>query len=155
MKLKTKREIGKISYDLRGQGSQIVTVNGAFDLFHVGHLEILEQAKKQGDYLIVGLNSDSSVKSYKGQNRPIVSEKNRVRLLSALECVDYVTIFDEPEIAVPLIRLVRPLVHVNGAEYGENCVESTVLREIGARLYLVDKYRDFSTSNLIKKIKEL
>ena len=124
-------------------------------MFHVGHLEILEQAKKQGDYLIVGLNSDTSVKSYKGPTRPIVSEEDRARLLSALECVDYVVMFDESEIAVPLIRLVRPEVHVNGAEYGENCVESSVLREVGARLYLVDKYKDFSTSNLIKKIKEL
>ena len=96
-KLKSINEIGEIAENLKGNGKKIVTINGAFDILHVGHLEILENAKKQGDILIVGLNSDRSVKANKGNTRPINNENDRAKMLSALEFVDYVTIFNEKD----------------------------------------------------------
>jgi len=155
MKIKTISEIKKIVYGLKEQRKKIVGVTGTFDLFHEGHLEILLQAKAQGDYLIVGLNSDKSVGLYKGNNRPIIKEKSRARILSALECVDSVVLFDELEISIPLVNLIKPDVYVEGSEYGENCIAAETLKKFGGRIYLVDKFKDISTSGLIKKIKSL
>lgn len=150
--ISSREELKRICESLRKKGKKIVTCNGSFDLFHRGHLYILEEAKKQGDVLVVGLNSDSSIQQYKSKDRPVISQEVRADMLAALECVDYVIIMDEPEIAVPLVKLVRPNVHVNGANYRENCVEAEAVKEAGARLHLVPMYKDFSTTNLIKKI---
>ncbi len=155
MKIKTHSEIEERICDLKEQGKKIVGVTGTFDLFHEGHLEILIQAKTQGDYLVVGLNSDKSVELYKGNGRPIIKEKSRARILSALECVDYVVLFDTLEISIPLVNLIKPDVYVEGSEYGENCIAAEALKKCGGRLYLVDKFEDISTSGLIKKIKRL
>ena len=96
-KIKTREEIIQIVEQLRKEGKKIATINGSFDLLHAGHLDILEEAAKQGDILIVGLNSDKSVKSYKGENRPIISEEHRARMLANLHLVDYITLFDEKQ----------------------------------------------------------
>jgi len=154
-KIISREKLKEISSFLKKSNKKIVTINGSFDLLHPGHLKILEEAKSQGDILIVGLNSDLSIKSYKGEKRPIISEKNRAKMLSALECVDYITLFDEPEISIPLIEIVKPSIHVNGTEYGENCVEAEKIKEINAKLHLVDRAKDFSTTDLIRKIREL
>ena len=157
-KLKTKKEIQKISETLRKEGKRIVTANGSFDLFHAGHVRFLKKAKEQGDILIIGLNSDKSVKANKGPLRPIIPEAFRAELLDAIQYIDYIVILDEPEIGVPLIRLVRPNVHCNGAEYGKNCAEAPVLKKIDSRLHLIKKIRDgegeISTSRILKKINE-
>lgn len=142
--------IGKID-EIKCQGKTLATLNGSFDLMHAGHLEILYQASKQADILIVGLNSDESIKKYKSPKRPIVALQYRLELMAALEMVDYVTWFEETD-PRELLKKIRPHVHVNGAEYGENCIESDVLKEIGTRLHLVDRIPGLATSEIIEKV---
>ncbi|MFH0979314.1 MAG: adenylyltransferase/cytidyltransferase family protein [Candidatus Woesearchaeota archaeon] len=160
-KLKSRREIMRLVPALKAQGKKIVTINGSFDLLHVGHIRLLQEAKKQGDVLIVGLNSDSSVRKWKKRmnykdwaKRPLNPQAYRREMLSALECVDYVTIFNEPT-CFKFIASVRPDVHVNGSDYGKNCIESATVKRIGARLHIVELHKGFSTSSLIKKILEV
>lgn len=144
-------DLAPLGAALRAGGKRIVTVNGSFDLLHAGHLHILREAKHQGDVLVVGLNSDASVRTNKGPKRPIVPEAQRAEMLLAIRYVDYVHVFDE---AVPMafIAAVRPDVHVNGAEYGEDCVEAAVVRDVGARLHLVERIDGLSTSDVIGRI---
>jgi D-beta-D-heptose 7-phosphate kinase / D-beta-D-heptose 1-phosphate adenosyltransferase len=142
----------ELSVSLKGQGKRVVTINGSFDLFHAGHLYILQQAREQGDVLIVGLNSDASVKRYKGPDRPLVTETERADLLLGLRCVDYVHIFDEAD-PIAFLEAVRPDVHVNGAEYGEDCIEAPTVKEHGGRIHLVGRIGGLSTSGLLEKIR--
>ncbi len=151
-KIKTINEIKKIAEKLKKEGKKIVTTNGSFDIIHIGHVKFLQEAKKQGDILIVGLNSDVSVKKYKSKDRPIIPQEYRAEMLAAFECVDYVVIMDEAEIAVPLVNAVKPNIHANGAEYGENCIEAEAVKKNGGKLYLIKNFQGFSTTNLIKKI---
>lgn len=138
----------------RRDKKQLATLNGSFDLLHAGHLEILYAAAAQGDILLVAINSDVSVKSYKGPTRPIIPLNFRMELLTALSCVDYVTWFDEADPRA-LLALLQPDVHVNGEEYGENCIESTVVREGGGRLHLVPRIEGLATSDIIRTIRAL
>ncbi len=133
------------------EGKKIVTLNGSFDLMHAGHLYIIYEAKKQGDILIVGLNTDSSIQRYKSPDRPLIPLKYRLELMSALEFVDYVTWFDETD-PRELLKKIRPHVHVNGAEYGNQCIEAETVKAIGAKLHLVDRIPGLATSDIIKKI---
>jgi D-beta-D-heptose 7-phosphate kinase/D-beta-D-heptose 1-phosphate adenosyltransferase len=144
--------LGQLAATLRSRGKRVVTVNGSFDLLHAGHLHILNEARQQGDVLIVGLNSDASVKQYKGPTRPIVPDTQRAQMLLSLRVVDYVHIFDESD-PTAFIAAVGPDVHVNGAEYGEHCVESEVVRRGGGRLHLVDRLPDLSTSGLVDALR--
>ena len=153
MKIKTREEISKISEDLKKKGKVIVSCNGSFDLLHIGHVKFLQEAKKQGDVLIVGLNSDSSIKSYKSSDRPIIGEKYRGEMVSAFECVDYVTIYDEKD-SLAFVESVKPNVHVNGAEYGMDCIEAHLVKKYGGKIHLVPKFEGFSTTELISKIKK-
>jgi D-beta-D-heptose 7-phosphate kinase/D-beta-D-heptose 1-phosphate adenosyltransferase len=137
---------------LRARGKRIVTVNGSFDVLHAGHLYILNQARQQGDVLIVGLNSDESVRSYKGPSRPLVPQRQRAEMLLALRTVDFVHIFDERD-PVAFLSELHPDVHVNGVEYGEYCVERDVVIRNGGRLHLVDRIPDLSTSAIIGQLK--
>jgi len=152
-KIKSEQEIIKIADKLRQNGKKIVTTNGSFDIFHYGHVKLFEEAKKQGDILIVGINSDKSVREYKGPDRPINPEKARAGVIAALESVDYVFIFDD---AIPnrWLLKIKPFVHCNSSEYGENCVESPALKEIGARLHLINRDPDdnLSTTDIIQKM---
>ena len=136
----------------RRNGKKIVTCNGSFDLFHCGHLLFLEYAKSQGDILVVGLNSDISIKEYKSENRPIVPEKERSQIIAALEIVDYVYIFDET-VPMPFIEIVKPDFHANGAEYGADCIEAETVKKYGGEIYLVPRIDGLSTTQLIQKIK--
>jgi len=146
-----REELSGLAETLRALGKRIVTVNGTFDVLHAGHLHILKEAKQQGDVLVVGLNSDASVRANKGPKRPVVPQAQRADMLLALRYVDYVHIFDEP-VPMVFIAAVRPDVHVNGAEYGEDCIESGVVREVGARLHLVPRIDGLSTSALIERL---
>lgn len=137
--------------ELKVQGKKIVTLNGAFDILHVGHLKILEEAKKQGDALIVGLNSDASVKMNKGSGRPMNNEQDRATMLGALEYVDYVVIFNEKDPRA-LLSTIKPDVHVNGSDYGEQCIEAEVVKENGGRIHVVKLIDGYSTTKLIQKI---
>lgn len=150
-KIKKESELIKISNKFRDKGKTIVTTNGSFDIFHYGHIKLFNEAKKQGDILIVGINSDNSVKAYKDPNRPINPEIARAEVVAALEMVDYVFLFDD---LIPnrWLETIKPQVHCNSSEYGKNCVEKPVLDKIGARLHLVERGEDgLSTTELIKK----
>jgi rfaE bifunctional protein nucleotidyltransferase chain/domain len=126
-----------------------VTVNGSFDILHNGHLHILNEARQRGDILIVGLNSDSSVKSYKGPTRPIVPERARAEMLLALRMVDYVHIFDESD-PIAFLKEIKPDIHVNGSEYGENCIESETVKRGGGEIYIVSRIPGLSTSRIVE-----
>jgi D-beta-D-heptose 7-phosphate kinase / D-beta-D-heptose 1-phosphate adenosyltransferase len=149
--LVSRGELAPLVAALRSSGKRIVTTNGSFDLLHAGHVHILREASRQGDTLIVGLNSDASVRSYKGPDRPFVSEAQRAELLLALRFVDYVHIFDEP-VPMPFLAEVRPDVHVNGAEYGEDCIEAPLVRRFGGRIHVIDRIDGLSTSQLVERI---
>lgn len=136
---------------LRKQNLTIATLNGSFDLLHAGHLYIISQAKMQADRLIVALNSDASIRQYKGPSRPIVPLNYRLEMMAALEFVDHVTWFEEAA-PLALIEQIRPDVHVNGAEYGSYCIEADTVKSVGARLHLVDRIPSLATSELIQKI---
>lgn len=140
--------------NLRQQGKTLATLNGSFDLLHAGHLFMIYEAAQQADCLLVALNSDASVRAYKGISRPIIPLNERIELLTALAFVDYVTWFEESDPRA-LLRIVRPDVHVNGAEYGTDCIEAAIVREIGARLHLVERLPGLATSTILAKIAEM
>ncbi len=140
--------------EIRSQKKTIATLNGSFDLLHAGHLYIIHQASLQADVLWVALNSDASIQKYKGMNRPIVSLKHRLEMMAALEFVDFVTWFEETDPCAFLSK-VAPDVHVNGAEYGLQCIESELVHSLGGRLHLVDRIASLSTSALVDRIRSL
>lgn len=121
-------------------------------MLHAGHLYILEQASLEADFLLVALNSDASIQKYKSSKRPIIPLKYRLEMMAALEFVDFVTWFEETDPRDFLLK-VRPDVHVNGAEYGSNCIEAEVVKQIGARLHLVDRIPGLATSEILEKIR--
>ncbi len=137
--------------ELRGLGKTIATLNGSFDLMHAGHLEMIYQASAQADVLILALNTDRSIKEYKSPLRPIITLEYRIRMMAALEMVDYVTWFDETNPCQILSRI-KPDVHVNGAEYGENCIEAETVRANGGKIHIVSLVPGLSTSEILKKI---
>ncbi|MBI5272997.1 MAG: adenylyltransferase/cytidyltransferase family protein [Chlamydiia bacterium] len=139
---------------LRARSLKIATLNGSFDVLHAGHLYILHEARKQGDVLIVALNSDDSIRKYKSPDRPIIALPYRLEMMAALECVDFVTWFEEAD-PCTILQKIRPDVHVNGAEYGDNCVEAECVKACGGRLHLVQRIPSLSTSNIVSKIKSL
>jgi len=151
-KILNKTQLAAACDSERQNGNKIVTCNGSFDLFHCGHLLFLEYAKRQGDILVVGLNSDISIKKYKSKNRPIVPEKERSQIIAALGIVDYVYIFDET-VPMPFIEVVKPDFHANGAEYGADCIEAETVKKYGGKIYLVPRIGGLSTTELIQKIK--
>jgi D-beta-D-heptose 7-phosphate kinase / D-beta-D-heptose 1-phosphate adenosyltransferase len=140
--------LAQLAATLRAKGKRIVTINGSFDILHNGHLYILNEARERGDVLIVGLNSDASVKAYKGSDRPIVSERHRAEMLLALRTVDYVHIFDEAD-PIAFLKEISPDVHVNGAEYGEHCIESETVRRGGGKIHIVNRIPGLSTSGRV------
>jgi D-glycero-beta-D-manno-heptose 1-phosphate adenylyltransferase len=139
--------------ELKGQGKTVATLNGSFDLMHAGHLEMIYQASQQADVLILALNTDRSIQQYKQPSRPIIPLEFRLKMMAALEMVDYVTWFDETD-PRQILALIKPDVHVNGAEYGENCIEAEVVRSFGGRIHIVSLVPGLSTSSIIKKIVE-
>lgn len=139
---------------LRRQPQIIVFTNGCFDLLHAGHVRYLEKARQQGDLLIVGLNSDRSLRKLKGPARPLISERQRAEVLAALACVSYVVIFSEPD-PYRLIELIRPDVLVKGADWAENeIVGSDLVRSYGGKIHRVDLVPRISTSEIIHRIVE-
>ena len=136
---------------IRQGGKTIATLNGSFDLMHAGHLEMIYQARQQADVLILALNTDRSIQQYKSRLRPIIPLEYRLQMVAALEWVDYVTWFEETD-PRHILSKIRPNVHVNGAEYGENCVEAEVVKGCGGRIHIVQLVPGLSTSHIIKKI---
>lgn len=156
-KIVSLKQVKQSAAQLRSAGKKIVTVNGSFDLLHAGHLDMLEEAKQQGDVLIVGINSDASIKEKKGAARPIIGQAERAAMLAALACVDYVVIIDAPYDKVPsrLIEVVKPDIHANGAEYGQPAtwVEWPAMQAVGAQGHAVARRPGLATSELLQKIK--
>ncbi len=151
-KLLLRKDLDSLSFKLKKEGKKIVTLNGSFDLLHSGHLHILKEAKEQGDVLILGLNSDQSIKRYKGKFRPFISELERAKMLLSLIYVDYVHIFSEDN-PILFLQEVKPDIHVNGSEYGEKCIESKIVKKNNGKLFVVDLIPNLSTTNIVKKIK--
>lgn len=140
---------------VRDTGQVVVWTNGTFDLLHPGHVSSLQQSRALGDVLVVGLNSDRSVKAYKGPTRPILSELERAAMLAALECVDYVIIFDEDTPTESLAKL-QPDIHCKGAEYapphGRPVPERGVVEGYGGRIEYLPLVPGVSTTELLKRI---
>lgn len=152
IKLRTKEEIKEEVNHLRRlcPSIKIVTTNGSFDLMHSGHLYSLEKAHSYGDKLIVGLNSDESIKKYKSKDRPIIPEQERVKMLSALEVVDYVVVFNETD-PCDFLSYVKPNFHVK-SKSGFKGIETSVVEENGGKIILLEDIAGFSTTDIINKI---
>jgi D-beta-D-heptose 7-phosphate kinase/D-beta-D-heptose 1-phosphate adenosyltransferase len=137
---------------LRKNGRKLVFTNGCFDILHTGHVDYLNFARKQGDALVIGLNSDSSVRGSKGPNRPIVPQADRAKVLAALECVDYVVIFNEGEPA-PLVAEIIPDVLVKGKDWAHYVSGRDTVEKHGGKVVLAKLTKGRSTTDLVKKIR--
>jgi len=138
----------------RAAGQTIVFANGAFDLLHVGHVRYLEAARREGDWLLVAVNSDRSVRAGKGAGRPILAEGERAEIVSALECVDAVVVFDE-ETPAALLAELKPDIHAKGTDYTpESVPEREVVASYGGRTAIVGDPKGHATSDLIDKIRK-
>lgn len=145
-------DIRELASGLLSSGKKIVFTNGCFDLIHVGHTRYLTEAAKLGDVLVVGLNSDDSVKKIKGGGRPLIPESERAEVLASLSCVDYVVVFDEDR-PDELIREIRPDYHVKGGDYSmEEIPEKDLVESLGGKVVLIPEIEGRSTSKIIEKI---
>ena len=150
--LLSQRDIQKKVKQLQENGKKVVFTNGVFDILHVGHLTYLEEARELGDVLIVGVNSDRSVKTNKGDKRPINHEKNRAEMLLGLKFVDFTVIFDEktPE---NLLDLLKPDIHVKGGDYKkEDLPETEIVEKNGGEVKILSFVDNISTTEIINKI---
>ena len=130
----------------------IVATNGCFDILHIGHIRSLQKAKSLGNVLVVGLNSDESVKKIKGATRPINNENYRAEMLAALSCIDIVTIFKE-ETAEKFLEVLKPNIYVKGEDYDlENIPESKVVKNLGGKIIQIPNVAGYSTTALINKL---
>ncbi len=154
-KIYSREELKKKIDRLRKAGKKIVFTNGCFDILHVGHTRYLEGAKKQGDVLVLGLNSDDSVRSLKGTKRPLTPENERADIVAALESVDYVTIF--PELTpLELIEYLKPDVLVKGGDWKEEqVVGRKSVEKWGGRIIIIPEIKGSSTTNIVEKIIEV
>ena len=151
-KIQDLRRLKKLILILKARRKKIVFTNGCFDLLHWGHVKYLQDAKKKGDILVVGINSDSSVKRIKEEKRPVVNEKDRLRLVASLESVDYVVLFKE-DTPLKIIKFIKPDVLVKGADWNKNnIVGRDIILSYGGRVSTIKFVKGYSTSNLIKKI---
>jgi len=137
----------------RKEGRVVVFTNGCFDVLHAGHAQYLEQARALGDVLVVGVNSDASVRRLKGPSRPYQSQEDRARLLAALEAVGHVVVFDE-DTPVETLALLRPDIHVKGGDYApESLPEGQVVRSYGGAVRILDFLPGRSTTSLVGRIR--
>ena len=154
-KLRTLKEIRRIAGQLKKKKKKIVFTNGCFDVLHLGHIKYLEKCKRLGDVLIVGLNSDGSVRKIKGKKRPITGQGERAVIISALESVDYVTIFGEATPA-ELIRKLTPHILAKGGDWRRgDIVGSAYVKKTGGRVVTIPFVKGYSTTNIIRKIRKL
>jgi D-glycero-beta-D-manno-heptose 1-phosphate adenylyltransferase len=143
-------DVAKFARDAQAEGKTVVTTNGSFDLFHEGHEFLLSEAKKLGDVLIVGVNSDASVRGYKGPDRPIDPEQKRAE--NVARYADAVFIFDDAD-PREWLKMMKPNIHANAETYGEDCIEAPVLKEIGATLALIPVLKELGSTT--EKLKHL
>ncbi len=151
-KLLTKESLKRTVETLRKKNKKIVTTNGVFDILHIGHIRYLKEAKKLGDILIVAINSDSSTKKLKGPKRPLNNEKDRAEALAALECVDYVSVFNE-ENPIKILEMIKPNIHAKGGDYNiSQIIEKDCIEKNKGKIVLIPKVEGYSTTDFIKKI---
>ena len=148
---KLKEEVDR----LKATGKKIVFTNGCFDILHVGHTRYLGEARKLGDVLVLALNSDSSVKTIKGEKRPLVPEAERAEVLASLRSVDYVTLFDE-ETPLRLIEFLRPDIIVKGGDWDEkNVVGRDSVGKWGGRVAIIPEVKGASTTGIVDRIRKI
>jgi D-beta-D-heptose 7-phosphate kinase/D-beta-D-heptose 1-phosphate adenosyltransferase len=148
-------EVAEMRAKWREQGRKVVWTNGVFDLLHAGHIRSLRDARALGDVLIVGINSDSSARKFKGASRPLMGQDDRAEVLSALEMVDYVVIFDESEPSAALSRL-QPDIHCKGEEYADGkrpVPERAVVEGYGGSIRFLPSHQGRSTTGLMERIR--
>jgi rfaE bifunctional protein nucleotidyltransferase chain/domain len=151
-KIIPRSEISALGARLRQEGRRVAFANGCFDLLHVGHVRYLQAARKQGDVLVVGVNSDRAVAALKGAGRPLLPAAGRAELVAALEPVDYVVIFDDAT-AESLLGDLRPHVHCKGTDYtAETVPEREVMRSLGGDIRIVGDSKTHSTRELLARI---
>jgi len=152
-KVKSPSEIVAIAAEARKKGLTVVFTNGCFDLLHRGHVHILRQARAAGDLLIVGLNSDRSVTAIKGMGRPVMAQTDRVELIAAMEMVDYVVVFDEPD-PYKLIDAIKPNVLAKGGDWKlEQVVGADIVERSGGRVAVIPYLEGSSTTEIIERIR--
>ena len=152
-KLKSLDGLAAIAAQAREIGKTVVFTNGCFDLLHRGHVHLLRQAKAAGDLLIVALNSDRSVKAIKGATRPVLPQIDRVELIAAMEMVDYVILFDEPD-PYQLIAAIKPNVLAKGGDWSaEKIIGADIVEQAGGRVEVIPYLKGFSTSEIIERIR--
>lgn len=152
-KVVSQKALKGLGASLRKRGKKIVFTNGTFDLLHLGHVTYLQKARACGDVLVIGVNSDASVKSYKGPKRPLNPEKDRLHVLAALSCVDHLVLFSEPT-PLNLIKILRPHVLVKGADWRKH--EIAGAREVeswGGKVVRIKLVAGRSTTRLLKLLK--
>lgn len=148
-----RKDVVSFLQDLRKDGKTVVTTNGCFDILHVGHVRYLQKTKTFADYSLVMLNSDKSVRSIKGPTRPVNNENDRAEILCALDCVDFVVLFDEDS-PQNLIAEIKPDVHTKGADYTvETLPEAKTILENGGRIEFISFVEGKSTTSIIEKMK--
>jgi D-beta-D-heptose 7-phosphate kinase/D-beta-D-heptose 1-phosphate adenosyltransferase len=151
-KVKTVRQLKPILARLRRRGERIVFTNGCFDLLHIGHLRYLQRARRHGDRLVVAINSDRSVRKIKGPPRPLLPQAERAEVLAALSCVDFVTVFDEPD-PLAVITALQPDVLIKGSDWSQNrIIGREVVERRGGRVRRVPLVKGISTTRLIERI---
>jgi len=144
--------IGRIERH-RASGERIVLANGCFDVLHVGHARYLEGARREGDILVVAVNSDASMRPLKGDGRPILAAEARAQLVAGLAAVTYVTVFDEPDV-IPLLEALRPDVHAKGTDYTVDTVpERETAGRLGVRIAIVGDAKRHSTRDLLARLR--
>ena len=148
-------DIEKFCEILHHSGKSIALTNGSFDLVHSGHVNYLNKAKKMADYLIVGVNSDKSVKQYKSDKRPIIPQNQRAFLIDNLKSVDYVVIFEETT-ADKLIEKVKPDFYIKGGDYTEETLpETATVKKFGGKIKFINMTEGCSTTNIINKVLDI
>jgi rfaE bifunctional protein nucleotidyltransferase chain/domain len=151
-KIKSREELVEIIKAHRASGRRVVLANGCFDLLHGGHISYLENSKAAGDILVVAVNSDASIKKLKGDKRPIYSQEERLKILEAIEYIDYIVIFDEPSVDA-LLRELRPDVHSKGTDYTRDKVpERQTAIELGIETYIAGAPKENATKDIIQLI---
>lgn len=151
-KIKTIQELGKISAKARKEGKVVVTTNGAFDLLHIGHIRNLAEAKSLGDILIVGINSDRSVRTHKDKFRPILPQTERAETLAELESVDYVFIFDDPT-PIRWIAIIKPNIHAKGADRKlAQMPERFAVKRAGGKIVRIPYSKNYSTTRIVDRL---
>ncbi|MBI4137966.1 MAG: D-glycero-beta-D-manno-heptose 1,7-bisphosphate 7-phosphatase [Candidatus Sungbacteria bacterium] len=152
-KIMTLTKLAYIAGRFKAEGKTVVAVNGSFDILHSGHVRSLREAKSRGDVLMVLVNSDESVRLYKGPSRHIVPQEERLEMLAALDTVDYVALFDEINAKHALDRI-RPNVYCHGSQWGKNCIERETIERNNGRIHILRQHPGRSTTDIAQKILE-